>query len=369
MGAGASCEAGYPLALNLMDSIRDEAIASHDPNYSKAWDIWDKYRRSTGGIIKSLINSPNPEVVLSVPDLFEIALTDEDQRQFENAARKPDEQADEALNEYDEYLKSETREQKQEAIYARDHFLECLDNFFRRKHVRDLNNQAQRTYLQKRLTCLRSGDVVITLNWDTTAERTLCEAGLWNPTDGYGFQKNLLYYPSEYKKPQEVPSNFPRTSVKVLKLHGSFGWRVKESEDVERSGKPQIIFNYAGYLQHFPFKHKNCNYVFKDSWKGSVADFNKLALLYPSFLKRIEIPQLQKIWYEASDALRSADEVDICGYSLPESDTAVRVLFSCLRFRSQDVDVQVTVHDKSDETLERWRAFLGEKAILEKSYC
>ena len=129
---------------------------------------------------------------------------------------------------------------------------------------------------------------------------------------------------------------------------------------IKKEWRALVTFWFAVIL---PFKHENGNYFFKESWKGPKADLNKLTLLYPSFLKRIELPQLQKIWHEASVALCSADEVDIWGYSLPESDMAVRVLLNCLRFRSQAGDAQVTVHDKGDETLDRWRTFLGEKAI------
>ena len=39
---------------------------------------------------------------------------------------------------------------------------------------------------------LSDGDVVITLNWDAAADRSLFEAGRWSPRDGYGFQKRLL---------------------------------------------------------------------------------------------------------------------------------------------------------------------------------
>ena len=41
------------------------------------------------------------------------------------------------------------------------------------------------------LSELNVGDRVVTLNWDTTVERTLAELGRWNPTTGYGIEKPL----------------------------------------------------------------------------------------------------------------------------------------------------------------------------------
>ena len=70
--------------------------------------------------------------------------------------------------------------------------LESLIAYFDWKHYKDSNVSKTRDYLRAVLGSLQTGDAVITLNWDTVAERTLFELGQWSPCDGYGFDKELL---------------------------------------------------------------------------------------------------------------------------------------------------------------------------------
>jgi hypothetical protein len=55
---------------------------------------------------------------------------------------------------------------------------------------------SRRAYLQGELAFVRDGDVIITTNYDTLAERTLMEEGRWSPGDGYGHhaQRNREAY-------------------------------------------------------------------------------------------------------------------------------------------------------------------------------
>jgi hypothetical protein len=63
---------------------------------------------------------------------------------------------------------------------------------------------------------------------------------------------------------------------------------------------------------------------------------------------------MQWIWHCAAKALEAAEKVEFVGYSLPESDLAVRVLLSPLRFRLERRDVSIVVQDKNGEVLDRW---------------
>jgi hypothetical protein len=82
------------------------------------------------------------------------------------------------------------------------------------------------------------------------------------------------------------------------------------------------------------------------------------ALILPSFLKRVPAPLLD-VWSRASDSLRDADVVEICGYSLPEADSGLRALMVALRNRLSKRQVRVRVTDPSSATLGRWVEFLG----------
>jgi hypothetical protein len=75
---------------------------------------------------------------------------------------------------------------------------------------------------------------------------------------------------------------------------------------------------------------------------------------------------MQRLWYSAAKALETAETVDCAGYSLPESDLAIRVLLGPLRFRIERGEVSVVVRDPSGEVLDRWRTFLGDRIKRDK---
>ena len=88
-------------------------------------------------------------------------------------------------------------------------------------------------------------------------------------------------------------------------------------------------------------------------------------LLYPSYLKRLNNETMQHLWHRASESLRIAERVEIYGYSLPESDLAVRTLFNVLRFRSEADERAIRVHAPSEASQERRRRFLGQQALID----
>lgn len=58
--------------------------------------------------------------------------------------------------------------------------------------------------------------------------------------------------------------------------------------------------------------------------------------------------------------------MEIWGYSLPQSDTAVRTLLNILRFRlAKREEVRVQVHEGVSEVRDRWGDFLGEGAEID----
>jgi hypothetical protein len=74
---------------------------------------------------------------------------------------------------------------------------------------------------------------------------------------------------------------------------------------------------------------------------------------------------MQQIWQDAAETLRRAERVDVYGYSLPESDLAVRTLFNILRFRAEANALRFLVHDPGPASQERWQTFLGPKAEVD----
>lgn len=359
LGAGASKPAGYPLARELIDTIGAEAAASPFFQYREAWGAWQSYREDTKDLLRSLLFSPNPEVVLSIPDLFEVAVASQDRAEFDLFRSRFEEDPNASPADYEAYLDSPTREALRAAVVARSRFLLCLDWFFRFRHAQDASQRARLDYLRTLVHDLGLGDIVITLNWDTALERTLCEEGLRNPVNGYGFQKVLVHRSSDYDEPQTLPEDFPQSPIEVLKLHGSFGW-------VQHG--PNLVFEHARYLSLLGFKWDGAALRLRDPVETSLMGTSPSALLYPSFLKQIKIniPDLQRIWSRAAAAVERATQLDVWGYSLPESDGPVRALLAGLRDRSEAGSLRLVVHDPCPEVLHRWESFVGPSAAFER---
>ncbi len=236
------------------------------------------------------------------------------------------------------------------AISAKAALLQCLYRYFGYMHHLDQNRRQEREYLKQLFIHLNEGDVVITLNWDTLAERSLGEMECWNPTTGYGFRKQLTLSHDDVTLPIN-PSK-----VEVLKLHGSCGWYLNSDE----------IYFEENFLRGFGFEVIGYRFATpSDPNQPEMGPNQDALLLYPSYMKSLHTVELQKIWYKAQDALDRAAKIDIWGYSLPESDTAMRVLLNVLRFRLERGEIIVNVHDRNGEVQTRWRGFLGERANVD----
>jgi hypothetical protein len=360
LGAGASKEAGYPLAKKLMPAIKREAAGSNFLNLKTAWDTWAEFVRGQTGVLALLLNDPNPEVVLSALDLCAAATDAEGLGCFR------EEHADEALSQVlsdgqipHDWWKSRAHEDLWRAEEARNRFVDCLLWFFCFKHQEDAlpENRKRRDYLRDLLAKLDGGDVVVTPNWDTTVERTLAEEGRWNPLTGYGFDKDL-----QTGRPdalEALPAGLSKKSeIIVLKLHGSLGWHDSHGT---------ICFSNEYFLTEFDFHYNQRRLALLDPASPSFGPDYSPVLAYPSFLKQLRGPQMQRVWHLATEAFRQAQEINIWGYSLPESDMAMRTLLNPLRSRLDEHQVQVFVHEPYDgEVRSRWREFLGNEARIDR---
>jgi len=352
-GAGSSMSAGYPSANALIPAVGNFVEEWSDATLKEYWRRWDSWRTNTE-LPKRIVFNPNPEVVLSLPDLYEAATRFADEAEMHDVLEKhrAGKLTEEELRNHKEYYKSEERKRVDEVWLARVGFIECLQRFFFYRHYLDASNRGQRDYLRRHLARLSRGDVVITLNWDTTAERTLAEQGYWNPISGYGFKKDLRAMPYGESLSPDVSTE---SKVTVLKLHGSIGWH--------ESAAGGIYFERPRFLSRLDFWSNGKPLSLEDP-EAPIGPAEDPVLLYSSYLKQLKGPVMQQIWHLAAEALRGTEQVEIYGYSLPESDLAVRTLFNILRFRAESGTLRVLVHDPSADSQERWKVFLGPKALV-----
>jgi len=353
-GAGASIPASYPSADALIPTIGKFVEEYSDTMLKEYWNRWDSWRRNNQSL-KQIVFNPNPEVVLSLADLYEAASKAADETALRTALEewRSGDLTEADYRAYEDYWKDEGRKRLEGGRLARIGFIECLQRFFFYCHHRDSRERGRRDYLRRHFAQLSEGDVVITLNWDTASERTLAEEGYWNPISGYGFHKDLKLMPDG--KP--LPDINTDSKVSVLKLHGSVGWHSSKSGN--------IYFDNPRFLSEFGFHHDGNRLYLMDPEAPIGRPAEDPVLLYPSYLKQLTGETMQQIWQDAAEALRKAERVDVYGYSLPESDLAVRTLFNVLRFRAQANTLRVLVHDPGKPSQERWRTFLGAKAIVD----
>lgn len=356
LGAGASRAAGYPLAGELLPAIEADAQYTRSVNLRDAWARWQTFRDSVRQPLRLLIDNPNPEVILSHLDLCEVAMDAHDDQHLGDAANAF-QRGSTTPDQPQRYWNSAPRASLQEARAARNRLLDCVRAYFGMKHCDDgkVEHHARRDYLRQRLVELATGDVVITLNWDTTVERTLAEEGRWHPSSGYGFPKDLHIGTSPPLAGEARRAATPQASeISVLKLHGSTGWYSNR--------RGEAYFRHPSYLQCFSFPDPLVDPLEPQPGTGPPED---AILMYPSYLKRLTSMTMQTVWHCAAEALLRAQHVEIRGYSLPKSDTAVRVLLNSLRFRLAEQRVHVAVHDPTEEVRNRWAELLGPSAFID----
>lgn len=355
LGAGASVGGDYPLTRDLLLVLAQEAQGVTDKTFKQAWQKWMAWRDSVPDSLALVARNANPEVVLTLPDLMALAAETEDDMRLRSAVAEHNEGKESAGSCLTQYHDSPARNALSEAKAARGHLLYCLDWYFEFAHMRDAQKpRSSRDYLRRALGKLKRGDVVVTLNWDTLAERTLAEDRLWNPVDGYGFHRPVVW-----RHPDGVRELPPQCSgpspAQVLKLHGSVGWRRS------RSG---FYLQTDTFLAQFPFHCNGTEIMVGDSDEADLPYSDEVILAYPSFLKRLRAEPLEIIWERASHALASAECIDVWGYSLPPDDSAVHTLLLSAVARVREGHCWMTVHDPDRQVLYRWREFVGSRLAM-----
>ena len=170
---------------------------------------------------------------------------------------------------------------------------------------------------------VQPGDTIITFNYDVSLERELRRAGKWQIDDGYGFDFGITC--------------LPRSTVKLLKLHGStnwidslfsgirtgtfvqgFGWEPRGLRPVVPPGE----FEFLGYEGVTNPQFNNVGNVGGVDRSGSMIlpSRNKRFYVSSSINPRERDEFWSALWGQAADALQNADEIVIIGYSLPPAD-------------------------------------------------
>jgi len=188
-----------------------------------------------------------------------------------------------------------------------------------------LRSHSARYYTRFASERVRSGDTVVTFNYDVACERELKLAGLWEINGGYGDRFDI------------GGAAIPRSRTKVLKLHGSANWLnmifggvrhgIQWGQDGALGERPVIWgdrdFDSLGYTGLYD---PNCAGAFKPAAEPCVImGLNKRFYSETSF-GREHVSFWSSLWSQAEHSLRTSGEIVIIGYSMPGADADARRL-------------------------------------------
>jgi hypothetical protein len=167
---------------------------------------------------------------------------------------------------------------------------------------------------------LRDGDLVITFNYDLGIERALRTCKLWDIGSGYGFRVVTA-----------------ECVVEVLKLHGSTNWRALLAGG--RTGLSAVNGNSLGnrpvLWSRSDLKYLDCQNFVDPLCLHLDSAATLPTLIMPALPKtfHFETPFgnewegfWDRLWQRAGCAIERADELVIIGYSLPQEDERARDL-------------------------------------------
>jgi len=193
-----------------------------------------------------------------------------------------------------------------------------------------------------------SGDTIVTFNYDATVEMSLWLGQKWNFANGYGFPVNVTYL--EAARLKDADRLRRPSPVKVLKPHGSVNWQKSTSDG-------RIGVSYLGLLFDVP---RFSTYEPSPDYEeyAEETEFIENTLVAPTYLKdyRSE-PTLKIIWDQIEAELRSAGEITVAGYSLPQGDASARQRIASALCQNEKCK-SVKIVSPSDPKDGEWGPFL-----------
>lgn len=317
LGAGASKHVGYPLASMMGAEML-------------AWmSTRDRYRETSQAIKETFGDSPNIEDVIT--DLDDIITS------LEGAKELAD------------------RERRTIAAHQRSKLAEVLPQWFLEIHA----NPAP-AYEQFAKNVVQSGDVIITFNYDDSLERELKRVGKWDVSQGYGFQIG------------DVEKSSP---VHVLKLHGSMNWLVSIFSGATSGSFAIGGFSSLGtcpciatdFLKFLGYEDMKGTFPGGGGFPSIILPGRTKVFHYSTSFGPEHKEFFDFLWSQAAHALKRADRLVLCGYSLlPVDERACDLL---LKVPSRTVEVTVVSGSQGERIAEQFKeAGFGNVNTYENGY-
>jgi hypothetical protein len=244
---------------------------------------------------------------------------------------------------------------------------------------------------------LKSGDTVLTFNWDTLMDRALGSKG-WAIDTGYGVIPHSIFRDSWQAPDQEAPSN-----VKIRKLHGSTNWLtgyplpLGDALSLGHALEPSSLFVYEysqrpydtydgrymegygpfsyGYyppnLTHVPgvsaqeghsFVQARSRYPWVPRGKSGAGGIPSMPLIIPPVKQKSYSmfgELFRKIWSQAEDDLAKADHIAVIGYSFPRTDHRSNELFKNAFSRRTSIPLISIINPDPHHIVEKFELEFG----------
>ncbi|MGA2588827.1 MAG: hypothetical protein ABSH32_02825 [Bryobacteraceae bacterium] len=316
LGAGASRDAGYPLAKTMASELLQWMKRPvHDPDSYAA-----RYPPAARFFEESFAPVENVEdLVTAIHKLID---------EYEGGTREQRARRTLVANEYGVFKNA-----------VREWFAEIQQGAA-------LNSSAYRDFARN---IVAKGDCIVTFNYDVSLERELRLAGRFEVGDGYGFPI------------QGLPE---RSDTRVLKLHGSTNWLALLFGGMTSGFS---AFQPGSTLGARPAIPKN--ELFFLEYPGAIDPaFGKggaalPVMIFPARSKDFYFAANTGIeyagfwgglWRQAAEALESASRVVICGYSLLSVDERARKLL--LTAPKKDAEIFVASGEDTDRIAGDYRS-------------
>jgi len=184
--------------------------------------------------------------------------------------------------------------------------------------------------------------VFVSMNYDILLDRVL------NVSPGFFPDYDLEDFVKERIPSKEIPG---KTSVKLLKLHGSLNWRMCESCHLLRDTGNAVVWPQS-----------QCN----DCGKKVARPM----LIRPTLLKDFRHRVWKDVWRKAGHVLASASHWIFIGYSLPMADVwMLRLLAQSARSGgSESGQRKITVVNPDPDVLQRFKLLFPVSAGREQNF-
>ncbi len=314
LGAGFSCEAGYPLVRNFMDKMREAASwqKNHDKE-TKEIEAVLKFRLEAASATYRIQFDPE-----NIEDLFSLSAA------VDNTSRSTNRNMVIAIAETLEYCRVNNIDKKVILCGAPNPPPKgfALDN-----QENPANITINRFKLYVGLMAGVWGETptpykdntFITFNYDLLLEKALQEWEIPFQYEGLPDNEGLLFgTPTEYDdSAKSIQKNAKKNAVSILKLHGSVNWAL-----TSKALPPQDrVIKVFGDFRDIPIS------------RGELVEFfNPLDLLlappiWDKGTAKIGHP-LSDVWSNAIKKLQTATRIIVIGYSLPLADAHFRYLMA-----------------------------------------